>query len=397
MIISALVRKQLIAFTIASVIGIVVLGVVFLRIPEALGIGRYQVTAEIEEGAGLYEGAQVNYLGTPVGKVKAMRLTDDGISATLSVKDGTRIPRNVRAEIHSVSAVGEQYVELVPATRGGGGGASAPTRRDDLRAGDTIPKDRTSSPVEIGPVLDNVAAFVDSLPRKELTALLNETSAALRDRDQDLGSIIDGTSTVLDAATASLPQTKTLLRDSEPLLRTLNGSAGHIDSLTSRLASVTDQLRAGDADLRALLAGGPGFTSETTDFLADVGTVLPAFLRPMGVVARVLATYRDYVAQLLSDYPQALSFVQSVTLPDRNMHAVRLTVANANKPPECIQGFLPVSMWRMPDDVGPAYTPLYYCSAPTNDTRAVRGARNVPCPDDPARREPTPEKCREKR
>jgi phospholipid/cholesterol/gamma-HCH transport system substrate-binding protein len=42
-----------------------------------------------------------------------------------------------------------------------------------------------------------------------------------------------------------------------------------------------------------------------------------------------------------------------------------------------------------------AYTPLYYCTAPRNDARAVRGARNIPCPNDPGRREATPEQCRE--
>lgn len=400
MIISGFIRKQLIAFTVASVIGIVVLAVVFLRIPESIGWGRYDVKADFEQGAGLYEGAQVNYRGTPVGKVTAMRLGTHGIVVTMSIKDGTPIPADVRAEIHSVSAVGEQYVELVPTAASAGAkstvGASVAAPVGLLRDGAVIEANRTSSPVEIGPVLDNVAKLVDSVPRDKLAELLGETSTALQGRDQDLQAILDGSHTFLHAADASFPQTKALLQDAGPLLSTVDGAGGHIQALSNQLASVTSQLKAGDQDLRALLTTGPAFATQTTAFLQQLEPLLPAFLQPFNTVAAVLATYRDYVAQLLSDYPVALSYVQSVTLPEFGMHAVRLTVANANKPPECTSGFLPVSKWRMPDDVGMAYTPLYYCTAPTNDVRAVRGARNVPCPTAPARREPTAAQCRER-
>jgi len=387
MIISGLIRKQLIAFAIASVIGILVLSVVFLRIPETLGLGRYTVTAEFTQGAGLYEGAQVNYLGTPVGKVRSMELTDEGIIVDLAIKNDIVIPRDASAEVHSVSAVGEQYVELVPGT--------APSS-DNLQAGDRIAVERTSVPVEIGPVLDNVANLVDSLPRKALSALLSETSTALLDRDQDLQSILGGSRDFLAEADASFGETRVLIQDAEPLLSAVNGAGSDIASLTSKLASVTDQLRAGDAELRSLLRNGPTFASETTDFLRDVGPSLPGLLAPVTTISGVLATYQDYVAQILSDYPVALSFVQSVTLPERGgLNAVRLTVSNANKPSECTKGFLPVSKWRAPDDVGDVYTPLYYCAEPSNDNRVVRGARNVPCPDDPTRRAATPQQCKE--
>ncbi|MFL6154611.1 MAG: MCE family protein [Marmoricola sp.] len=387
MIISGLIRKQLIAFTVASIIGIVVLSVTFLRIPETLGLGRYTVSVQFTQGAGLYKGAQVNYLGTPVGKVRSMKLTDDGILVGLAIKDGTAIPSNASAEMHSVSAVGEQYVELVP---------GKDPAASNLSAGDLIKVDRTSIPVEIGPVLDNVTKLVDSLPRQQLSQLLTETSTALQGRDQDLQSILDGSAEFLQAADANFPQTKALIQDAEPLLATVNGSAGHISSLTTKLAAVTDQLRAGDSDLQSLLANGPGFADETASFLHDIGPSIPGFLAPLRTITGVLATYHDYVAQLLSDYPTALSFVQSVTLPERGgLDAVRLTVSNANKPPECTQGFLPVSKWRAPADVGNAYTPLYYCSSPSNDSRVVRGARNVPCPNDPSRRAATPAQCKE--
>ncbi|MCW2856544.1 MAG: hypothetical protein JWR52_2159 [Marmoricola sp.] len=388
MIISGLIRKQLIAFTIASIIGILVLGVVFLRIPEALGIGRYTVSADFTEAAGLYTGAQVNYRGTPVGKVRSLKLTGSGIQVDLSIRNSIEIPRDTRAEIHSTSAVGEQYVELVP---------SQNPSAADLHGGDVIPVSRTSVPVGIGPVLDNVAKLVASVPQVQLSRLLTQTSTALEGRGSDLQQILDGSRAFLQQADAAYPQTQALLQDTEPLLSTVNAAGSHFEGLTSKLAQVSDQLRAGDKNLQALLATGPTFTSETTSFLQDVGPSIPGFLAPLKTVATVLATYQSYLAQLLSDYPTALSMVQSVTLPERGgLDAVRLTLSQANKPSECTEGFLPVAQWRLPDDNGPAYTPLYYCAAAKSDPRAVRGARNVPCPGDPARREPTAADCQRK-
>ena len=60
-------------------------------------------------------------------------LTDTGVAAVLSLKSGIAIPSDLDAQVHSQSAVGEQYVALLP-------------RRDSspLRNGDVIPADRTS-------------------------------------------------------------------------------------------------------------------------------------------------------------------------------------------------------------------------------------------------------------
>jgi len=47
------------------------------------------------------------------------------------------------------------------------------------------------------------------------------------------------------------------------------------------------------------------------------------------------------LAQLFSDYPTVLSYVQSVTLQDYHDHQVGLTLSSIMDPPECIKGFVP--------------------------------------------------------
>lgn len=389
-----IVRKQLVAFGIATVVGAVALAVSFLRVPEQLGIGGHTVSVEFAQGAGLYAGAEVTYLGHPVGKVERMDLDGDRLVAELSLVDDVDIPASVGAEIHSRSAVGEQYVALVPARSEGadaddtddGGGAA-------LSDGDRIPVDRTSYPVEIGPVLDNVQALVSSLDEQNLSTLVDESGRALEGRAGDLQEILDGGSALIAEADASFRPTADLLREVGPVLSTVNGEADGIARLTANLDQVTAELRAGDGDLRTLLASGPGFSRQTLAFLDDLATSLPTLLARTNPVFRVLSDYNGYLEQALSDYPLAVATVQSVTLPALGSHEIRLTLANADKPPVCVRGFLPAKQWTSPFDTTPRRTPLVYCTEAKSDPRGVRGARNIPCPNDPARLEAEASRC----
>jgi len=249
--------------------------------------------------------------------------------------------------------------------------------------------------VEIGPVLDNVDALVRSVPRRELDVVLEEAALAFEGRDGDLQTILDGSQAFLADAERAFGPTRKLIQDTGPLLATVNGRAGNIDSLTRNLARVTDELRAGDADIRRLLADGPAFAGTTTSLLDDLNLVLPPLLKPLGSVSRVLGAYQGNLGQVLSDYPIALSIVQSVNYPDLGRHELELTLANISKPGECLSGFLPVSEWRSPFDTALIDPQLLYCTASADDPRAVRGARNIPCVENPGRRAATPARCRD--
>ncbi|RHW25675.1 MCE family protein [Nocardioides immobilis] len=370
---SPLIKKQLIAFGIASVIGIVALAMTFLRVPETLGFQRYEVDVEFRQAAGLYEGAEVTYLGHPVGKVKSMKVKGDRLVARLNLATDTDIPSDVSAEIHSRSAVGEQYVDLVPVESGEAEDAT-------LADGDLIPLERTSAPVEIGPVLDNVYALVESLDEKQLATLLRETSAGLNGRTGELQTILDASAEFISLADANFEQTAALIRDAGPLLETINGKSENIGRLTQNLAQVTAELRAGDADIRALLDRGPEFADTTNVLLDDLETDLPPLLTATNTVSRVLNLYDPYLRQILSDYPLAVATVQSVTMPALDDKAVRLSLANFDDPPECIEGFVPPEQWASPFDTSPRKNPLVFCKAPHDDPRAVRGARKSPAP-----------------
>ena len=154
-----LVRIQLLLFTIASVIGISAMVIGYIQAPTLLGIGRITVTLELPAAGGLYRFSNVTYRGVEIGKVTDVRAIDGRrVDATLSLATSPRIPANLVAKVRSVSAVGEQYVDLQPPN-------DAPPFLHD---GSVIVLGQTAIPEPVGPMLDRLDALVGTIPKDEL-------------------------------------------------------------------------------------------------------------------------------------------------------------------------------------------------------------------------------------
>ena len=106
------VRTQLIIFTIASIVGVAVMIFTYMQVPTLLGIGKINVKLQLPATGGLYRFSNVTYNGVQIGKVTDIKLTPAGAEATLMLDRSPKVPTNLKAEVKSVSAVGEQFVDL---------------------------------------------------------------------------------------------------------------------------------------------------------------------------------------------------------------------------------------------------------------------------------------------
>ena len=82
LMLSRFVRIQLAIFTIASVIGVLVMVFTYMQAPTLLGIGRITVKLELPASGGLYRFSNVTYRGVQVGKVTAMDVSRTQATAT---------------------------------------------------------------------------------------------------------------------------------------------------------------------------------------------------------------------------------------------------------------------------------------------------------------------------
>ena len=110
-------RIQLTIFAVVTVLTVGAISIFYLQLPATVGIGTYKVDANFVAGGGIYQNANVTYRGVTIGRVESVGLTDDGVIANMRLNSNTPVPDNVTATVKSVSAVGEQYIDLVPPTR----------------------------------------------------------------------------------------------------------------------------------------------------------------------------------------------------------------------------------------------------------------------------------------
>ena len=66
------VAVQLAIFAVVTVITVVIMAIFYLRLPAAMGIGTYRITANFVAGGGLYKNANVTYRRVAVGRVDSV-------------------------------------------------------------------------------------------------------------------------------------------------------------------------------------------------------------------------------------------------------------------------------------------------------------------------------------
>ncbi|MET9488344.1 MlaD family protein [Nocardia sp. NPDC006630] len=383
---SKFVKVQLAIFTVLTVIGLSVIGGQYVKLPAMLfGIGQYGVTVQLPATGGLYESANVAYRGTNVGKVKSVNLTSAGVDAKLSIGSDYKIPSDVEAYVRSVSAIGEQYVDLVPADAPKGG---------NLHDGSVIPVDRTKLPQDVGDMLDQADRLLSTVANTKLAEVINAAFVAFNGAGPDLQRLLDSASLLVQEAKNTTEPTKDLLDKIGPLLDTQNQSADDVRGWTKDLATVTDQLRQHDPALRSLLEHGPDAIQKVNQTFQDLKPTLPIMLANLISVGQVGVTYHAGLEQILVIYPPLLAGLLTAIRGPAEYGAMVDFMLGVNDPPGCTTGFLPADQRRSPADLTPADTPdNMYCKVAQNAKEAVRGIRNTPCVDVPGKRAPSPALC----
>lgn len=385
MLLTPLIKRQLAIFGVLSAGALTLTSVRYAQLPAEAGIGVHEVSVDFADASGLYSRAQVTYRGVQVGKVTALEVHESGARATLRLEDDVEIPADAVAELHSTSAIGEQYVDLV-APDGDG---------PFLDDGATIPVDRTVEMPQITPVLESLNRLLASVPRDETRAVLDGIGAGLAHAGRDVGGLVDQSDRLLRAAQENVDATTDLLAAATPVLATQRDLAGSTRDYAAALRALSGALAAEDsADLRALLRNGPDGLDELARTAEGLQPVLPMLMANLTSNAEVLNTYLPQLRETLVVYPVTASRLQAAVNPRAAYGDVQLDLrATFGNPPTCQSGYLPAGERRSPGDTTTRDVDiLAHCEIPSSDPTAVRGARNLPCPDS-SRRGPVPASC----
>jgi phospholipid/cholesterol/gamma-HCH transport system substrate-binding protein len=381
MLLTRMIKTQLLIFVALTVVALVVLSLGYLRLPTYAGIGMYRMYANLPNSAGLYETANVTFRGTTVGKVLAVEPTEQGARVTMDIDNSTKLPVDTVANVHSVSAVGEQFLDLVSEENTG----------QYFKDGDTITKGRV--PAEVGPALDAAQRGLAALPEEKISVLLDETAKAVGGLGPSLQRLVDGTQALAGDFRENLPAVTDLVENSGPIIDSQVNSRDAISQWAANLNTIAAQTAEKDAALRSGLQQAAPTADQLNAVFSDVRESLPQTLANLEVVIDMLKRYNKNVEQVLVVLPQGAAIAQTATIfaPEGLLHFG----LGINIPPPCLTGFLPASQWRSPADTKTEPLPSgLYCKIPKDAPNAVRGARNYPCADVPGKRAATPRECR---
>lgn len=386
--IDRLTRIQLTIFAIVTVLTVGAISIFYLRLPEAVGIGAYDVSANFTAAGGLYQNANVTYRGVTVGRVESVGLTDDGVVAKMRLDSGTPVPENVTATVKSVSAVGEQYIDLVPPEQAAPG---------TLRNGAVIPVDRTAIGQDIYGMLQEADALISSVRDTRLQDLLDETFKAFNGSGPELARLIQSARLLVDEANANFDQTSSLIDQAGPFLEAQLRSGDDIRSMADGLARLTTEVANADPQLRSTLQTVPGTTEVANETFAGIRPTFPVLAANLANFGRIGVIYRKSLEHSLVVFPALLAALNTVGtgLPADEGGKLDFKINLGDGPP-CSVGFIPPTQIRSPADTTLRELPTdMYCKTPQNDPSVVRGARNYPCQEFPGKRAPTIQLCRD--
>ena len=357
------VRIRIAAFLVLSAVGLVYVAGTYLGLVDrVLGRG-ITVQATLPTSGGLFEGSEVTYRGVKIGRVTRMDAATDGVTLTLALRDGTKLPKASPMYVHNLTAVGEQYLDFEPPDDG------APY----VRSGDVLHGNADSLPVDEGDLLVELDHFVGSVDKHDLQVVVRELGTMFTGTGRPLQHLIDDGGTFVRAASDHTDETVALLDQGKRVLRTQQEEGDNIRSLARDLHTLTRTLAGSDADLRGVINDTPATARELDGLLRDLEPTLPVLLGSAVGVNQVVVAHLHGVEQLLVTYPRTISSGFTGTPGDGWGH---VNMQYDYSVPPCTKGYKPRSRWRGPNDLTDA--PIFPAHCASGAPYAMRGTNHVP-------------------
>jgi phospholipid/cholesterol/gamma-HCH transport system substrate-binding protein len=361
-------RLKNLAFLVIGVLVVSYIGYRYADLGRYVGVrGYYVVRMDLAETGGLFPGSDVTYRGVSVGRVGALHLTGDGVRADLHINDSApRIPARSQAVVANLSAVGEEYVDLRPASGDG----------PYLKDGSSIPRAATRTPPPVTNVLTNVNDLAASVPLDSLRTVVDELGKAFQGQGENLQTLLDSSGDFFQAADDAAPETNKLIFDGQTVLRTQREESDALLSFARSARLLAGQLDASDADLRRLITTAPVAATEISALLRDLDPSLSVLLANLTTTSELTVTRQRGIQELLVRLPQVAAAGASVVDSKGLNFGMALTFFS---PLPCTTGYGGTTYRNGLDTAsGPPLNTAASCAMPASSGVNVRGSAHAP-------------------
>lgn len=290
------IRLQLVVFALITTV------MVWYGATRLLGLGEvvdppYTVDVQVADAGSLYPRADVDLLGTKVGRVESISPgPGTGSTIRLALDPDVEIPRDVRVVVGSKSAIGEGFVQIEPRSAGG----------PALAEGDVIGIEDTVSPPRLEELLGHLDGLAASLPTDDLATLLDESVLALDGVAPSLRRLVRAGTQLSEAGLDNVEDLTALLRDARTVLDTQVALGPSTRTWARDLAQVTGTLRDLDPTVVRLYGSGTRAATEVSGLLTDNREVLPVLLDDLVALTDVAGSRTQEVRKTLTIFPWLL-------------------------------------------------------------------------------------------
>ena len=363
-------KVQLLVFVLITMVGVAYVGARYARLDRLVFDDSYQVVAHFANSGGIFEGAEVSYRGVTVGQVGDMRVSETGVDVVLEIDDDSaRIPSDTEALVANRSAVGEQFVDLLPRTDEG------PYLAEDSE----IAQADTRTPIAPTRLLVDLDRLVNSVDKQSMRTVVSEMGKAFNGTGDDLGQIIDTSNSFIETANNNFDITTRLIVESNTVLQTQLDSASDIQGFSRDLALLSDTLVASDGDLRRVIENGSATANQLRRFLEENEVNLGQLINNLVTTGEVVVANLDGIEQVLVLYPYVVEGGYTVVAKDEQtgLYDAHFGMVLTNEPHVCTEGYESTDTRSPQDRADRPMNMQARCTEPQAQSNA-RGAQNRP-------------------
>lgn len=309
---------RMLGILVALGVGVYYIGFVILG--YHVGSQTYTVHVQVPRAAGVFDGSSVTYRGVEVGTVDDITVGPGGVDLTLAIQDEyDEIPADSHANIRMLSALGEQYIdfagdvpnvptddeEIARASAASDTAENTAANASYLQEGSTVPLSRTTTPIEIGEVLNSGKRFLDSVDVDDLHTVEDLLDNAFTDAGPELQRIVDTGQDLTEALINAQSGTRQIIEDGSTVLDAANNTSDELETYVTAFDELSEQFAESDADLRELFtSGGPALT-QIEDLLENMSGPFRHLMDGAGAAGSALSENSAAVQNLFAVLPGA--------------------------------------------------------------------------------------------
>ncbi|MFN2388991.1 MAG: MCE family protein [Actinomycetota bacterium] len=324
----AIAEKTRIKINVAA-FGILAVGLIYAMATQVLSVleERYSVYAFFPDAGGVFTNQEVTYRGITVGQVGTMEIVPEGVKIELRIGSETKIPaRDVEARVMFKSAVGEQFVDLLPAS------SSGPYLGD----GAEIPMSQTTIPVSTQELLTTLENVLRGVPPESLEGAVDSLGVGLTGRGPDIATILESTAELADLFADRSGDIESLLRGGTKVGGAFLRSQEDFKAAVEDLVTVSASLGGSTAALERLLEGTNLSSDEIVALIRERRPELYAVLADLAELNSIQAQHSEDLNRMLTHLPTALYKVVRAFEPETGL--IRFGLVQESQQEGCSYG-----------------------------------------------------------